>query len=234
MTSETCDILLVESGKYHRLLIQREIGRKFPFAQLTSLDNCKEALLELRRKRFAAVLLDASNGSGAVARNVNGIKRVTPAMPILVLTTKESDAAVKKLLGPGVTAYLKKDSAFHNALPTALHNLLKKKPQRPVKPRSRKTSLASPGQVELMRTTAGTLYHELNNPLMAILGVTELMLTNGRAYDKDTTAKMEIIRESAQRIVKSLGRLQTLQTPSYNHTASGRMIDPDRSRVLKK
>jgi len=86
----------------------------------------------------------------------------------------------------------------------------------------------------MMKIAAGTLSHEINNPLMAILGTSELILDNGGRYDRDVVKKVRIIQRSARRIETTLRRLAAISEPAMRQTASGALIDPGRSRVLSR
>ncbi|MDH4033222.1 MAG: hypothetical protein OEV80_05430, partial [candidate division Zixibacteria bacterium] len=85
-------------------------------------------------------------------------------------------------------------------------------------------------QAQMMRTAAGTLSHEINNPLMAILGISELILKESRKHSPDVARKVTMIRQSAERIESSLKRLSNISEPSIRPTPAGAIVDIEPSR----
>jgi signal transduction histidine kinase len=51
------------------------------------------------------------------------------------------------------------------------------------------------------------LENDINNPLMTILGMTELLLQERGTYSIDTRQKIQAIKHSAQRIKTTLSRI---------------------------
>jgi hypothetical protein len=79
--------------------------------------------------------------------------------------------------------------------------------------------------------TAVTVNHEINNPLTAILGNTQLLLMNKDKLSKETVAKLETIEKSAIKIREVTDKLMTIIEPVRKHYASGlQMIDVEKSR----
>jgi signal transduction histidine kinase len=76
-----------------------------------------------------------------------------------------------------------------------------------------------------VRITAGTLLHEVRNPLMSILGEAELILDHTEPHDTEVAGKVRAIRRSARRIQSILERLAAISDPCIKETASGHMID---------
>lgn len=79
--------------------------------------------------------------------------------------------------------------------------------------------------------TAVTVNHEINNPLTAILGNTQLLLMNKDKLSKEAVTKLETIEKSAIQIREVTNQLMTIIEPVRKQYASGlEMIDVEKSK----
>ncbi len=79
--------------------------------------------------------------------------------------------------------------------------------------------------------TAVAVNHEINNPLTAILGNTQLMLMNESELPKDVVTKLKTIERSAVQIRETTGKLMAIVEPVRTPYGSGlNMIDIERSK----
>ncbi len=77
--------------------------------------------------------------------------------------------------------------------------------------------------------TAAAVNHEINNPLMAVVGNLELLLRRSDQFDSDSLGKLEKVREAAERIrtvVQNLMRIRDARSIDY---PGGSMLDIDGS-----
>lgn len=82
--------------------------------------------------------------------------------------------------------------------------------------------------------TAVAINHEINNPLTAILGNAQLLLSSKAKLDKDTLDKLKIIEDSALRIKEVTQNLMKIVEPVIVEYAGGvKMVDISKS-VKKK
>ncbi len=82
--------------------------------------------------------------------------------------------------------------------------------------------------------TAVTINHEVNNPLTAILGNTQLMLMSRDKLPADVVAKLETIERSAIKIRETTAKLMSIIEPVTGPYASGlEMIDIEKSKKKK-
>jgi signal transduction histidine kinase len=92
-----------------------------------------------------------------------------------------------------------------------------------------------PAHDEKIRTqtvieTGAALNHEINNPLMAVLGNVQLLLRKTPALDPDTIAKLAKVQDAAERIrdvTHAVVRIK--QAKSAPYPGGGKMIDIDGS-----
>jgi signal transduction histidine kinase len=82
--------------------------------------------------------------------------------------------------------------------------------------------------------TAVTINHEINNPLTAILGNTQLMLMAKDKLPADVVAKLQTIERSAIKIRETTTKLMSIIEPVTGPYASGlEMIDIEKSKKKK-
>ena len=84
----------------------------------------------------------------------------------------------------------------------------------------------------MINITANTLAHEINNPLMTILGMSELLL-GGAVQDCDPAVrdKLVVIQESARRIEEALNQLGNLSAPTLRDTPAGSLIKTNSAKT---
>jgi signal transduction histidine kinase len=74
--------------------------------------------------------------------------------------------------------------------------------------------------------TAVTINHEINNPLMAILGNTQLLLLKGESLEPELSGKLKLIEQSCLRIQKVTQKLMAMAEPKATFYTNGRrMVD---------
>jgi hypothetical protein len=79
--------------------------------------------------------------------------------------------------------------------------------------------------------TTVTINHEINNPLTAILGNTQLMLMSREKLPADVVVKLETIERSAIKIRETTAKLMSIIDPVTTAYASGlEMIDIEKSK----
>jgi len=74
--------------------------------------------------------------------------------------------------------------------------------------------------------TAVTINHEINNPLMAILGNTQLLLLKSESLEPELLEKLRLIEQSCLRIQKVTQKLMAMAEPKATFYTNGRrMVD---------
>ncbi len=221
---------LVEQNRYHARLMAGGLLEKYPSSSISIFSCGQTALSELRRNEFDIVIIGLDLPDVDGLGFVQLIRKEAPHLPIVVIGDAPSEQAAVEA---GADEYLAKDGFFHVALPDIIGKLHSRHSS-DAKRRCSGEKLKEKEQAALIRVTTGTLYHEVNNPLMTILGTTELILNNGYECDREVTKKLRIIRRSAQRIQSALTKLSTISRPTIKETPLGKLIDPQKSRAVAK
>jgi DNA-binding response OmpR family regulator len=153
--------------------------------------------------------------------------RTLPTQPSVILVTAHGDEALAvRALREGANDYLIKDSSLTGLLPEVIervrrHRALEEALAAAERDLVHAERLAAIGQMNV------TLHHTINNPLMAALAETELLMTGGLTPEQRTSA--EAIRDALGRIGDILQRLTTLREARTTEYLDGvPMIDLSR------
>jgi len=230
MLQEKKEVLLLTKNKFHAVLLQKETGKSFPFIQMIIVTNFDQATDVLRSNDIKGILIDADITEVLDLPAIQGLLRCAPMVPVVALTSDKSAIMAKQLFSLGIDELIIKDESFHVIVPKILNHVIKKE-------RSKKEDIMlgqSRGEtldLGVLKATVSTLLHEINNPLMTILGMAELILSEEGEVDRELLKKVRIIEKSAQRIKRSTNRLANVSTPVYKKTLGGNLIDLKKSRI---
>ena len=221
-------ILLLEPNKYYALLIEREFAHRLPETVLTQLQSVDAALKELSGAIYDIIIIDDLIVPGVNGEFFTALRRHNPDLLAVVLTEHKIAELSAPPGRPEAVEYLAKDEGFPAQLPNTIRRLVAK--------RKREVIGGTPEEVvsdlldtDLIRLTAGTLSHEINNPLMTILGLTELMLVGSSDIDPEVEKKIRVIRRSARQIKSAMDRLSRDSRMSLRRTGSAGLIKTEKS-----
>ncbi len=223
-------ILLFIKSNYHELLLQKELQSGANDFTVTTVKTKIEVLNLLAQEPIDALVLDLNTGTFEQMCEVHQIHLSLPSLPIIALTDALTEENVERLGMIGVIEYLMKSETCYAAVAEVLTMILSQE----ILPMKIQKKNCDKNLSEQLKLTSSTLSHEINNPLMTILGISELILDNQDAYDKELIKKIKAIQKSAVRIQKSTHRLTNLTSPVYQKTASGMMVNLQKSRIYTK
>lgn len=219
-------ILIVCDDRHGAAALVNEIGELFEGCQPAVCDP-PSSLQMLRARTFDLAILHVESGDVGVEEVADSIRHVAVDLPIVVSLPADSSISARGLSKLRGVYCLARSYDNPQSVTTIIEDILRV-------PVDGSLGLIGPEEnlteatAEMMRTAAGTLSHEINNPLMAILGISELLLTEGKAQNPDLARKITMIRKSAERIEDSLKRLSNISEPSIKPTPSGSIVDISR------
>lgn len=223
-------IIVFVQNKYHELLLIKEIQSRLPECDVISVQSKREAIQIMSTESVRAIIVEIADDEHESICNVHQMHLSNTEIPIIALVNDDLEAFLRKLVEVGVTEILQKKETFYVAVPQLLQKLFVKNAS------SHQTDSAklSLNQSEHIKLISRTLSHEINNPLMSILGLSELILDEKSLHDSELIEKIKIIQKSALRIQQSTHRMSNISSPAYLKTPNGVMIDPKKSRIRIK
>jgi DNA-binding response OmpR family regulator len=142
---------------------------------------------------------------------------------VLVVTPRDGRDDLAAVLDAGADEYLMKPSSPEN-LRARLEIAARRIAQGEAR-RAAEAELARARWLAGIGETTIAIEHEINNPLSALLGHTELLLMD-EGLSADQREQLQIVREQAGRIADVVRRLARLKNPqSVEYLAGARMLD---------
>jgi len=202
------------------LLIDRELSERFPTAVIARYASGHEAKEELNRSCYGVVILDGDSLDCHSEDLFFAARAANYAVVLIVLgstaTPDEVVAAASKWADELVN--------HEERQPDELADIIQKFASRWQAATEAAGVLDARTRRAIISLTVGTLAHEINNPLMAILGTAELLMADASRMSAEERRKIQIIQESAQRIQTTLAELSNLRQPVVTSTPVGPMI----------
>lgn len=157
----------------------------------------------------------------------------------VIINTEKSPEAISQDMN-SVRNSINKKTPIIFALPQR-ERLIKHFPNRKeviqniLKARKTEDHLSGKTTADIVMTTAATLAHEINNPLMSISANAEILLQKYGHIPEELLGKVRSISEAAARIQEVMDRLTQLEDVEFKDTASGAMINlhPERNRLIE-
>jgi response regulator RpfG family c-di-GMP phosphodiesterase len=157
------------------------------------------------------------------------IRAERPDIPIILMTGVGSEQTAVEAMKSGAADYIAKNGDYGSTIPRVIKQAYQKQ-QLILRNRRLETKAREAEKWEAITTLASTLNHEVNNPLMSILGNIELLLDDPFVSDAGVLEKLKIVETSARRIQKITHQMANLITPSVRQTAAGPMLKLKRGR----
>lgn len=201
MGMRSLQILVAQKNKYQSVLLEREISYFFDSATVKIISTLDELLFHMKNKYFDSVVVDCEIIDIETKEFLKILKEQYFKSPIIFLTDDSSAENVRNLKLGGIEKMLVKNESSYVAVPRLIKEIISDKIwDKRVERRNLKSRVSN----SVKKDSVGILSHEINNPLMTILGISELIMENGYKYDRQLLEKIRMIQKSAQRIEKSL------------------------------
>jgi signal transduction histidine kinase len=216
-------IALLEGSEYHARLFTHALSEHEPDMKVTRYTARHALLSAAARHRHDLAVLDSLDAAGDLPGLITELRAEHFELPIIVIADTASPDPIMTAIDAGATDYMVKGDDFAVLAPHIVRQaFLRHRVHTPL--RRLKAGLRPAENLEIATVMAATLNHEINNPLMAILGCLELLRDDAGRFDKATRAKLKIIEQAAQRIRDITQQLATIATPTIHETAAGPML----------
>lgn len=216
-------ILLVCDDRPGAEILIDEIGELFKGCTPAVCDP-PGALWMLRARSFDLAIIHAESGDVGLKDVVQSIRHLATDLPVIVSLPADGSITARQLSSLKSVYCLTRSGGYPSSVTTTIEEVLRTPIGGSINWIGRDEK-PTETQAEMMRTAAGTLSHEINNPLMTILGISELILKDGKKHNPEIARKITMIRKSAERIESSLKRLSNISEPSIKPTPAGAIVD---------
>ncbi len=129
------DILYVEDDiEDARLIVRSFDDEKSISYQITHSSTFADALLQLRQKKFGAILLDLNLPDGKGLEGIDDIKNINPDLPVVILTGYDDENTAIEALQKGAQEYIVKSHINNDIIKRVLQSsILRKKVEQSLK-----------------------------------------------------------------------------------------------------
>jgi DNA-binding response OmpR family regulator len=187
-----------------------------------------EGLKNLKRKSFDLVISESRLADMSGFDLLKGMAEIGGHWPTIILSAPGRGDEAVKYMRVGVYDYIVKDADFPHTLPKAAQRALDLSYIFNEKMNIVETSIERERRRELSRM-AHVLNHEVNNPLMAIIGNVQLLLSGSEIKHNELREKLEAIEDAACRIARVMAFFADRNFDSNNGTPQNA---PDRDSIL--
>jgi len=228
MRPEELRILLIEDDRYHAVLVEKALMFSHLNCTVNKAFSASEGLQMLSEKEYDLLLLDYGlpDSNGLIA--IREIKARGFEKPIIITTGEGNEKIAVEFMKSDVCEYIVKDEQYPRIVPYVISQVLEKDRLRRRNQELESRALETE-KISAVVKTIRTLNHEINNPLMTVLGNAQLLRTPKYGLSQPAGEKVRVIEESALRIkeiTKELGNVVRLQ---WRHTPNGDIIDIENS-----
>jgi len=217
------EIALVEDNRFHAMLFQQAVRERYPDYSISVFASAKSFLQALKTRNDDLIAVDFNLPDMDGLQLLSLIRAEKPDVPIILITGAGSEQTAVEAMKSGATDYIAKNGDYGSTIPRVIKQACQKQ-QLILKNRRLEAKAHEAEKLEVITTMTSTLNHEINNPLMAILGLVELLLDDPNLSEAGVVNKLRMIETSARRIQEITHRMANLITPTVRQTAVGPML----------
>lgn len=220
-------VLLLEPNRYLALLMEREIAARYRSSVTARFDNRAAAIEELNRTRYDVAVVDVDQADDGYVELLADMREARPKIVLIVMAPQEmiDDEGEDGLVW--ADRMLPKHSYVYRDLPNVIA-LFESRWQEVAGKPGTESILDADSRSAVINLTVRTLAHEINNPLMTIMGTAELLLDKRHPIPPEQAAKVRMIQDSARRIQTTLSDLSGEENPATRRTPVGLMLESRR------
>ncbi len=225
-------IALVEDNRFHAILFEQSVREKLPESIIQVFETGHSFIDTMGKNEYDLICLDYHLPDTNGLDMLELIRIEKNDVPIVIITGAGNEQIAVEAMKSGATDYVTKDGDYCLTVPRVIKQAYHKQ-RLIIKNRKLEDKAKSTEQLETITTMTSTLNHEINNPLMAILGNIELLLENPDEYKPEMRKKLEMISHSAQRIESITRQMANLTSTATTETPVGPMLKLKRSKGKK-
>lgn len=229
MHPEELRILLIEDDRYHAVLVEKALMFSHLNCTVDKAFSASEGLQMLSEKEYDLLLLDYGlpDSNGLVA--IREIKACGFKKPIIITTGEGNEKIAVEFMKSDVCEYIVKDEQYPRIVPYVISQVLEKDRLRRKNEELESRALETE-KISAVVKTIRTLNHEINNPLMTVLGNAQLLLRTPKyGLSQPAGEKVRMIEEGALRIKEITKELANVVRLQWRQTPNGDIIDIESS-----
>ena len=184
-----------------------------------------EGLNQLKSKSYDLVISEGRLSDMTGFELLQGMAEIGGHWPVIILSSAGRGDEAVKFMRTGVYDYIVKDRDYPQNLPMAARRALDLSHLFNEKRMIVETGLQRERRRELYRL-AHILNHEVNNPLMAIIGNIQLLLAKPDIHPDELLGKLVAIEDSAQRIARVMAFFSN-RNNEYHNEISHQRLEPE-------
>jgi len=209
-------LLLIEDNPGDVRLVQESLSAsKSTPIEWVFADHLEDAIKKFQQTPFDIVLLDLSLPDSQGLHTFLKFQDLVPKVPIVILTSTNDELMALEAVQKGAQDYLVKGQTPSDLLIRAIRYAIERH-QLQQKLAEAQHQLVDAERLRVLIETAGAAAHEINQPLTAVFGHVELMLSS--THQNPFRQDLQFVYDAAKRIqeiVKSMGDIQHYQTKHY-------------------
>jgi CheY-like chemotaxis protein len=209
-------ILLIEDNLGDVRLVQESLREtKSTPIEWAFADHLENAFEKIQKTPFDIILLDLSLPDSQGLDTFLKLHNRVPNLPIVILTSTDDELLALEAVQKGAQDYLVKGQTPSDLLMRAIRYAIERHQLKQKLSQAQQKSVETE-RLRVLIETAGAAAHEINQPLTAVLGHVELILTSEipNPFRQDLQFVLEAA-ERIQEIVKSMNDIQHYQTKPY-------------------
>jgi DNA-binding NtrC family response regulator len=214
------DVLVVEDNLDDFEILHASLNERGSHRlRLTHVERLGTALERVQDADFDVVLLDLGLPDGTGLENLTRFTAAAPEVPVVIMTGTDDEELALTAVRRGAQDYLVKGNVDADlVLHSVRHAIERNKMLREIV--SLQQRLLKAERDRVVGECAGAAAHEILQPLTAMLGVTEILLSRATP-DDPLRSQYEVLLRSAKRvetIVRKMGEVREYTTKPYDQS----------------
>ena len=217
-------IALVEDNAFHAMLFEQAVRDRYPESRISVYPTAQAYLRDMSPNGDDLIAVDYDLPDMDGLQLLTQIRAEKPDTPIILITGVGSEQIAVEAMKSGATDYIAKTGDYGATIPRVIKQAYHKQ-QLILKNRRLEEKARHADKLQILTSLISTLNHEINNPLMAVLGNVELLLEDNTFADETAIEKLKIIEASARRIQTFTHQMANVMSAPIRLTPAGPMLE---------